>query len=134
MSFWAGVYSSDPQLRRLELMDADPHLRRLNECLDFVGTVPTWGERWKLIDSVDAPGATSGWVLQHLGESRWVHVGDALSPHAAEVGRRDGAEAVDALLAIPERHYFVDSRHERVIVVGWGAGAFGVLGDNERES
>lgn len=111
-SYWTEVYEQSP-LRDLERVDSRPVERWINEHLPFVGTAVDWTRvggsqrHWFAASDDDRPGVVIELLAELPASDGVVHVGDSLSPYAVRIVNEQLADALAALLEIPEHHYLV---------------------------
>lgn len=120
-TYWDTVYLHPP-LRDLDRVDADETFSWLSGTLPLAGSKVDWVEAAKRhshrhLRDDSGLGLAKAEVCDRIAQSGpAIHVGDGLSPTGVRIPR-NSEETVDALLSIPEHHYFVDAGCTWVVVV-----------------
>jgi hypothetical protein len=123
-NYWASVVYVEPPLDQLERCDERALVEWVSRTFPFRGSKIDWERApgrhltWTIADGAELMSRTAQEVHRRIPPGSAVeHVGDALSPWAARFGGPDVAPVVEALLEIPEHHYFVDIGRAWLVVV-----------------
>ncbi|MEK7425555.1 MAG: hypothetical protein AAB131_17140 [Actinomycetota bacterium] len=112
-SIWAEHYEAPP-LNGLERVEGRETEDWLNHHLPFVGSAVEWSRvrgdhrHWFAAANDDMTAVVVDFLAAVAGfASGVVHVGDSLSPVSVRIAPGQLGDVLDALLEIPEHHYFV---------------------------
>jgi hypothetical protein len=111
-NYWLTVYA-EPPLDRLERLPDDAVFAWLNREMPHVGSQIDWTRfsdsrrHWFASSADELPAVLDEFLAALPAGDHVDHGGDALSPFDVRIEGAEFASVVQALLAIPEHHYFV---------------------------